>query len=396
MRLPAFIDDLSIEPRVYHERLREWCRSMRVSHPVVFDDESKSWLVFRYEDVVRVQSDYATFSSERSLNRDRRPGPRREQPSIIELDPPRHRQMRSLLTASFSARTIAEMAPQIEHIVDELLDEALAHKRVDWMDSFANPLPVMVISDMLGMPREKWRQFKAWNDALTSDDEEAEQANKLFSEYFERSIEERRREPRQDILSLLINSEVDGERLSHDELIGFCFTLFIAGNITTTNILGNAFLCFDAHPETFQRLRGQPELIPSAVEEILRYMPPFRAGPNDLVLGRVAKRDVEIGGEQIQAGEYVQINRLSANFDEQVFPNPERFDIERNPNRHQSFGHGIHFCIGAPLARLETKIALTKLAQRIKAIHIAEDELPEQVRNSLLFGMKRLPVKFEV
>lgn len=392
MRLPAFLNDLTIEPRAYHQRLREWCRMMRESYPIIYDEESTCWLVSRYDDVVRVQSDYATFSSERSLNRERRQGPRRDQPSIVELDPPRHRQMRSLITQSFSARTIAEMAPQIERIVDELLDRAIAKGRVEWMDSFANPLPVMVISDMLGMPRERWRQFKQWNDALTANDEESEWAAEQFTTYFEESIAARRRQPRNDILSLLLNSEVDGERLSHDELIGFCFTLFIAGNITTTNILGNALLCFDAHPDTLDRLRERPEVVPSAVEEILRYMPPFRAGPNDLVLGRVVKHDVELGGERIPRGAYVQINRVAANFDEHIFPDPERFDIERAPNRHQSFGHGIHFCIGAPLARLETKIALSRLAERVKDIHIAEGEPLEQVRNHLLFGLKRLPV----
>ncbi|GHO49421.1 cytochrome P450 [Ktedonospora formicarum] len=396
MQLPAFIDDHTIEPREYHRRLREWCRMMRASHPVAYDDESKTWLVSRYEDVVRVQSDYTTFSSEHSLNRERRQVVRRDQPSIIELDPPRHRQMRSLITASFSARTIAEMAPQIERIVDELLDKAITEGHVEWMDSFANPLPVMVISDMLGMPRAKWRQFKEWNDALTIDDENGARASEAFTEYFEQSIEERRRQPRNDILSLLINSEVDGERLSHDELMGFCFTLFIAGNITTTSILGNALLCFDANPQTLTQLKERPEIVPSAVEEIIRYMPPFRAGLNDLVLGRVAKRDVEIGGELIQKGAYVQINRLSANFDEQVFPDAERFDIERNPNKHQSFGHGVHFCIGAPLARLETKIALTKLAERVKKTHIVEGEPLEQVRHQLLFGLKRLPIYLEV
>ena len=176
--------------------------------------------------------------------------------------------------------------------------------------------------------------------------------------------------------------------------MSFCFTLFIAGNITTTNTLGNALLCFDQHPEELERLRQNPDLVPSAVEEVLRTMPPGRVGPNGIVDGRTATTDVQIGDQLIHEGDRVITVTLSNNFDESQFPDPEQFDIQRNPNRHLSFGHGIHFCIGAPLARLEMKIALGKLLQRLPGWHLLHDKPLDVVYSRIMFGPKRLPVAF--
>jgi cytochrome P450 len=393
LKIPAFTNDLSLPPVEYHRRLRQWCQEMRTSSPIAWIEEDSSWLVFRYEDVFRVQSDYATFSSEHTVkgeNRDTKSGS-----SIVEMDPPRHRQMRSLITLAFSARTIAEMAPQIEEITAELLDQVLASGEMDWMADFANPLPVIVIANMLGLPREQWRQFKAWTDAIINKSPAQAQASRNFSQHFAQAIEERRRHPGSDILSRLIAAEVDGERLSYQDLMSFCFTLFIAGNITTTNVLGNALLCFDEHLEEVERLRQNPELLSTAVEEVIRYMSPFRAGPNDLLEGRVATKDVYICGQLVRQGENVQVNRLSANFDERQFPDPERFDSGRHPNRHQSFGQGIHFCIGAPLARLEIKIALETMLKKFQRWQILQDVPLEQAQSTLIFGVRSLPMIFK-
>lgn len=393
MKLPAFISDLSLPPVEYHQKLRQWSREMRENTPIVWDDDSTSWLVFRYDDVTRVQSDYQTFSSEGTVgNRDKET----ESPSIIEMDPPQHRQMRSLITQAFSAKTVAGMAPQVEQIVDELLAKISKSEKCDWMADFANPLPVVVIATMLGLPVERWADFKEWTDIIINERPEAPEASKHFEQYFAEAIEKRRHQPGSDILSLLIASEVEGERLSQRELMSFCFTLFIAGNITTTNVLGNAMLCFNEHPEELQRLRARPELIPSAVEEVIRYMSPFRAGPNGLVLGRVAKTDVEVSGQLVRKGEFVQVNRLAANFDEKHFPEAERFDVGRSPNRHQSFGHGVHFCLGAPLARLEVRIALEKIAQKFRSLQIVPGIPLKQAQSMLIFGVQSVPVEFEL
>ena len=394
MKLPSFLNDRSISPLEYHSRALEWCKEMRESSPLAYAEEEGVWLVFGYDDGVRVRSDYKTFSSEHMIP-NRGQYEQRGGESIISMDPPRHRQMRSLITQAFSARTIAQMAPQIEHIVDELIDHILEKDDVDWMDAMANPLPVMVISDMLGLPRAEWRQFKEWTDALLSRQADAVQARDNFVRYFVEAIEQRREHPGHDILSLLMTSEVDGERLSYMDLMSFCFTLFIAGNITTTTTLGNAVLCFDQYPDEFERLKQHPELAASAVEEILRTMPPGRVGPNDLIDGRTATMDVQLGNQQIRAGDRLLPIALSNNFDPSQFDEPERFDIQRNPNRHQSFGHGIHFCIGAPLARLEMKIALEKTIQRLPRLHLLRDQPLQLVDSRIMLGPKQIPVAFE-
>ena len=392
MKLPAFISDLSLPPKEYHYNLRLWSQEMRDSSPIIWDDKSANWLVFRYAEVSRVQNDYHTFSSEHTVIDARQPN---YSPSIIEMDPPRHQQMRSLITQAFSARTIAGMESQIGQIADGLLDKILARGDGDWIAELANPLPVIVIANMLGLPAEKWQQFKAWTDALINKSAGQELASQNFTEHFEQAIARRRKQPGSDILSLLLASEIDGERLSQDALISFCFTLFLAGNITTTNMLGNMILCFDEYPEELQRLRSRPELAASAVEELLRYMPPFRAGPNDLIKGRVAKTDVYLCDQLVRAGEQVQVNRISANFDERQFPNPERLDIGRTPNRHQSFGHGVHFCLGAPLARLEVRVVLERMLKRSQWPRIMQGTTLQQVPGSLMFGVQHLPVTFE-
>lgn len=395
MKLPSFVGDFSLPPIEYHNTLRQWSQEMRATSPIVWDDDQASWLVFGYEDVSRVQSDYQTFSSEHTVINSGE-GPISQGPSIIEMDPPRHRQMRSLLSQAFSARTIAGLAPQIEQITDELLDAIIAKGTTcDWITDLANPLPIIVIAKVLGLPTENWPEYKTWTDAIMNKTPDQLAASWQFAQYFMQAIEARQKEPASDILSLLIAAEVDGERLSFEDLLSFCFTLFIAGNITTTNVLGNAMLCFDQHPAELERLWKQPELATSAVEEILRYMSPFRAGPNDLVLGRIAKTDVSLCGQLVRQGEQVQVNRLSANFDEQHFSDPERFDIGRTPNRHQSFGHGIHFCIGAPLARLEIRIVLEKMMQKFQCLSLVPGEPLKQAQSTIVFGVQHLPITFQ-
>lgn len=395
MKLPAFISDLSLPPVEYHQQLRRWSREMRENTPIVWDDGSASWLIFRYDDVTRVQSDYQTFSSEGTIGGAEKQT-EKTSTSIIATDPPRHRQMRSLITQAFSAKTVAGMAPQVEQVVDELLEGIIKRKDCDWMTDLANPLPVIVIANMLGLPVEEWPNFKKWTDAIVNESTESRQASEQFSQHFAEAIKKRQQQPGSDILSLLIASEVDGERLSYDDLMSFCFTLFIAGNITTTNVLGNSMLCFNEHPEELERLHQQPELVLSAVEEVIRYMSPFRAGPNGLVLGRVAKTDIEVSGQLVRKGEFVQVNRLSANFDERQFPEAERFDVGRSPNKHQSFGHGIHFCLGAPLARLEVRIVLEKIAQKFQALRIVPGSQLKQAQSMLIFGVQSVPVEFQV
>lgn len=393
MKLPPFVNDLSLPPAEYHRQVRQWCKEMRDCSPILWDEEHQNWLVFRYEDVVRVQNDYHTFSSEKTVHHAEET---ERAPSIIEMDPPRHRKMRSLITQAFSPRTIASMASQIEQIVDELFDRVSEKGKFDWMTDLANPLPVIVIANILGLPAENWQEFKVWTDAIINQSDERPQASRHFSRYFAQAIEKRLKRPGSDILSLLITAEVDEERLSFLDLLSFCFTLVVAGNITTTNVLGNAMLLFGEHPDEMVRLRQNPALLPTAIEEVIRYMPPSRPGPTGLVEGRVVKTDVLLCGQLVREGENVQVNRLSANFDERYFLDPERFDIGRSPNHHQSFGHGIHFCLGAPLARLEARIALEKALKKFRCLHIEPESALQQVPSTLVFGVRNLPMAFQV
>lgn len=397
MKLPSFISDLSLPPVEYHQQLRQWAKEVRENEPILWDDESNSWLVSRYDDVVRVQNDYHTFSSENTvIERETPQQQQKRNPSILEMDPPVHRQMRSLVTQAFSARTIAGLAPQIEETVDGLLEAIGQRNECDWMADLANPLPVIVIARMLGLPTEEWPKFKGWTDQIINEAPGMREASEGFSGYFKAAIQKRMQEPGSDILSLLITSEVDGQKLSFEEVLSFCFTLFIAGNITTTNVLGNSMLCFNSHPEEMERLRQNPELITTAIEEVIRYMSPFRGGPNGLLRGRLVKSDVDLRGQLVKQGDFVQMNRIGANFDERQFADPERFDVGRDPNRHQSFGHGAHFCLGAPLARLEIRVVLEKITQRFQTLRIVPGVQLEQTPSSLVFGVKSVPIEFTV
>jgi cytochrome P450 len=393
MHRPPFLTDLSLSPVEYHRRARAWCHEMREVHPVWYDPDQGCWLTFRYADAVRVRSDYATFSSEHMVSEHMTKGGRRS-PSIIEMDPPRHRQLRSLVTKAFSARTIALMAPHIEDIVRDLLARVRPAGAMDWMQDLAHPLPVIVIAELLGLPRENWPQFKAWTDEIVNNGLQKEQATRSFAASFARAIAERRQHPRQDVLSGLLAAEVEGQRLSYEEVMGFCFTLFIAGNITTTSMLGNAILCLAEHPEEWGRMRPHQALLPGAVEEILRYMPPGRFGPTDLIEGRTATTDVPLGGQLIRAGERVLTSALPANFDPEQFPDPDRFDVGRTPNPHLTFGHGIHYCLGAPLARLEITTALAVLLEQLPRVQVVRDVPLEQIQSQTMFGSRRLPLVF--
>ncbi|MBN9387266.1 MAG: cytochrome P450 [Chloroflexi bacterium] len=358
-----------------------WYRQMRQADPVHFNPSYNSWQVFRYEDVQKVLTDWTNFSSQFG-------GSDPISSSLISLDPPRHRQMRNLVTLAFTPRAVAQLADRIEVILEELLAPLLPTGQLDVIGDLAYPLPVIVIAELLGIPSQDRQKFKHWSDALVGADSPVYDPQREMSHYFIQMIEQRRREPRNDLISDLLQAEIDGQHLTPQELLGFCILLLVAGNETTTNLIGNAFLCFAENPEVMDQLRKDPSLVPAALEEVLRYLSPVQH------MYRRTIKEVEIDGRILKAGQGVVAWIGSANRDEAQFPDPDRFDLARNP-KHLAFGHGIHFCLGAPLARLEAKIAVTRMLGNMRNIRRDTTVRLEAIGSNLVYGVKQLPIKFE-
>lgn len=360
-----------------------WYRFMRESQPIRYEPRYAGWQVFRYDEVLRVLSDYAVFSSAFGGQ-----GPLGS--SLISMDPPRHRQLRNLVTQAFTPRAVAQLSGRITAIVNDLLDRVITAGRMDVIDDLAYPLPVIVIAEMLGIPQEERQRFKIWSDAVVgaSYPEEGNPQAEM-SAYFLNMIEQRRHEAKDDLITALLNAQIDGQHLNQQELLGFCILLLVAGNETTTNLIGNAFLCFDEHPEVMEQLRAEPALMPGAIEEVLRYRSPVQ------FMYRRAIADITLDGHNIRAGQEVLAWIGSANRDERQFPDPDLFDIKRTPNRHIAFGHGIHFCVGAPLARLESKIALTLMLERLQEIKRVRSVPLQATGSAVVYGVQHLPITFE-
>ncbi|GDY31010.1 cytochrome P450 [Gandjariella thermophila] len=317
--------------------------------------------------------------------------------SFLRLDPPDHTRLRRLVAKAFTPRMVARLAPRIERITGELLDAALAAGTGDLISALAAPLPVIVISELLGVPLRDRERFTAWShamargldpDFLIPPQVRARQveARAEFVGYFRALIAERRRDPGDDLLSALVGVCEQGDVLTESELLATCVLLLIAGHETTVNLIGNGVLALLRHPEQFTRLRAEPELAGRAVEELLRFDSPVQ------LTARVALQDADINGTPVPRGSFVLALIGSANRDPDAHPDPDRLDIGREPSRHLAFGQGIHFCLGAPLARLEGQIALRALARRAPALRLAGE--PSWKDNIVLRGMARLPVAF--
>ncbi len=369
---------------------------MRQHQPVYYNRERFSWNVFRYDDVQRALSEYETFSSQYP-RRQNAPGANPFAESIISTNPPRHRQLRALVTQAFTPRAVDALTPRIRAIVDEHLEAVTPAGRMDVIQDLGYPLPVIVIAELLGIPAQDRAQFKKWSDWIVLGTAGGSELNpemmqsdpvREMSAYFIKMIESRRAHPGNDLISGLLQANIEGKHLSMIELLGFCGLLLVAGNETTTNLIGNALLALTEHPDAWARLRAQPDLLPGAIEEVLRYRSPVQA------MYRFARVDTEVGGQHIPAGAPVIAWIGSANHDENQFPDPERFDAERSPNRHVAFGYGIHYCLGAPLARLEARIALGTMLQRFSTVARLPGSKLERLPSLIVYGLKSLPITF--
>jgi cytochrome P450 len=352
-----------------------------------FDAERGSWLAARYADVQRILLDPKTFSSQRTLNRD---GSVDEvaSGSILGLDPPRHRQLRHLLAQAFTQRRVAQLEPRIRAICNRLIGAMHGQRTADLVEALAFPLPITVIAELLGVPLSDIGEFRVWATELLSNDYELRLAAfGQFAEYFDDLIEQRRHALADDLLSALISTETDGERLSQRDITSACTLLLIAGHETTTSLIPVLLWCLDDHPEAREEVTGNPELLSGAIEEALRLRAVVHYMP------RVVTEDVEFEGARLHAGDLVLPLFAAANLDPRQFPDPECFDIHRSPNRHFGFGHGIHLCLGATLARLETTIAVQQLLERFPTLERDRSQ-PLQLRPAaFVYSLQHYPVQ---
>jgi hypothetical protein len=382
---------------------------LRAEDPVHWSPAMKAWIVTRYEDVKQVALNNRQISADRLLpffktNAEYQRGSieslvRYLTHWMVFRDPPDHTRLRRLFTKAFTPTAVENLRPNIEAIVSHLIDgmEAKAKRGevVDYIADFAYPLPASVIMDLLGVPRADLERVKIWSDDIAlfigtaqvagNKYLRAEAGAKAMSGYFRTLVEARTSEPRDDMITKLVLARDDRDALSTDEIIGTCILLLFAGHETTSNLIGNGFFYSMRNRGQWDRLVADETLAATAVEEWLRYDGPSGA------LARVASADIEMGGKTIREGQRLFAFMNSANRDPQAFDDPERFDIGRAVNPHVTFGHGIHFCLGAPLARLEAQIAGRRLAERIPNIRLSGGD-PEWHDSLILRGVKRLPV----
>jgi cytochrome P450 len=354
-----------------------------------YDPERQAWQVFRYTEVQRVLFDHTTFTSQRKGLLD----PRETKPgtiSMTDMDPPEHRRMRTLLAQAFTPRATERLQTQIITQVQHLLDHAVEQGEMDFIEDFAVPLPLLVIMELLGIAQEDVSQMRSWSDTFIAVlHPDSAKAKYAMAAYFGDIVEQKRHEPQDDLISALLKAHMNGRFLTTEEIVHFCFLLLVAGNETTRNLIGNAMLCFQYYSDALAEIRADPALLPGALEEVLRYLPPVTQFP------RIASVDTTIDDQDVKAGQWVCPWILSANRDEEQFSEPQAFDIRRTPNRHLSFGTGIHHCMGAPLARLEGQIAFKLFLERFPTITYlpVEADKAEQVK-PLSGGVQHLPIAF--
>jgi cytochrome P450 len=360
-------------------------RVLRDEHPVYHNPERRFWALSRFDDVWEAVHDPATFSSSVEETK-------ALLPMIIYLDPPRHDQLRGLLSKAFTPKRIAALEGRIRTLSRELVDGFVTTGSADVIRDLAQPMPAMVISELIGIPADRREDFQRWTAELVATDQDAkspkllEVATNIYG-CFADLLAERQAHRRDDLMSALVNAEIDGQGLTEEELLGFCFLLVVAGNDTTTNLIGNGSELLAGHPDQRARLVRQAALRSNGIEEMLRFEPPAQALP------RTATRDVTLHGVTIPAGSRVLLLWASANRDEREFGDADRFDVGREIPRHLTFGHGAHYCLGAALARLEGRAAFDQLLDRLPDYEVVGQ--PARITSHWARAFESLPIAFE-
>ncbi|HET6502781.1 MAG TPA: cytochrome P450 [Amycolatopsis sp.] len=404
MANPGDLGDLLVLDGEYIQNPSELEAKLRIEspvRPVWLPQQSRAWLVTRYADVreiltsprvskdsVRATELLRNFLPEDAPGLD--PVHRALEANMLNTDPPDHMRLRKLVGRAFTGRAVARLRPRIEAVTDELLDAMAGRAEVDLIAAFAAPLPMTVICELLGIPEGERDRFFEWTRITVTAPHHPRlaEAREEFAAYLVDLIRRKRAEPAEDLLSELIAVSDEGDRLSEDELVSMTMLLVIAGHDTTINLIANGVLALLAEPRQYAALREDPDLVPTAVEELLRY-----AGPVHIATLRFTAEPITVGGVRIPEGEFVALSLTSANLDAERFEDPEVLDVRRPGGGHVAFGHGIHHCVGAPLARLEAQIALGRLAARFPDLRLAGEPGALKWRSSTLFrALETLPV----
>jgi cytochrome P450 len=379
------------DPRVHDDPYPIY-RCLREQAPAYWAETANTWVLSRYDDVASALSDPATFSSAQGIF-PTPPGVTQADlflPMLIMTDPPRHQKLRALVSRGFTPRRVALMETTIKRTADRLLEQ-VPEGQWDFIDQFAGPLPAIVIAELLGVPADDRDRFRSWSSTLV-------QANPLSGArdglaaaaslygYFADFVAERRRSPQKDLITDLVNAEVDGERLSDDDVLGFCLLLLVAGHETTTNLLANSVVILGDHPTARHKMASDPAVLASGIEELLRYDSPVQG------LSRTLTRDVALHGETLHAGQTALLLFGSANRDDRAFVNADGFDVDRHPGRQVAFGHGLHFCLGAAVARMETRLALDALLRSPTFSWTPDLSAAQRLHSGPIRGYASLPI----
>jgi pimeloyl-[acyl-carrier protein] synthase len=386
-----------LSPQVYRNPYPTYAK-LRTQDPVHWNFLSQSWIISRYRDIDAILRDYTRFSNDsrhrQAVSQAQAASSNPSGPSLLFLDPPDHTRLRSLVQQAFTPRAVEALAPRIRQIAAHLLDQIPNLAVFEVMEALARPLPMIVMAELLGVPTQDLAQFQKWSrqrarviePMMTAREHQlATQAAHELDAYFLGLIEQRRMEPQDDLISALVAAEAAGDQLSHDELLVMLRLLLVAGNETTTNLIGNGLLALLRHPDQLQMLRADPSLTPGAVEELLRYDSPVQ------VMARTALQDMDLDGRPIRRGQGVVLLLGSANRDPEVFSQPEQLDIKRHGSSSLVFGRGIHHCLGGPLARLEARIVFETLLERFVEMHLLAADPPFR-DNVVLRGLQALPI----
>ncbi len=382
-------------------------RSTAPVHRVTLSSGRRAWLVTRYDDAASVLQD------ERFVKDWRNAPPPEQLVSVSPLpgeysklqignflfvDPPDHKRLRTLVSKAFTPRLIEQMRGRVQEVADALLDAVQDKGEMDLVEDYAYPLTITVITDLLGVPAEDRNKFREWTTTAINGLSGATQEYvekfliphmRAFTDYLQAMFEEKRKDPEDDLVSALVRAEEAGDKLSEDELLGIVLLLLVAGYETTVGLIGNGTLALLQHPDQLQKLRDDPSLIKDAIEELLRYATPFEVSSE-----RFAREDVAIGETVIPKGEMVLVVMAAANHDPERFPEPDTLDITRTDNKHLAFGRGIHFCLGAPLARMEGQIAIGTLLQRMPNLRLKGSPESLTWNPGVLRNLQGLPVEF--